>query len=954
MARAVIAALCGTASMMVAQETLAQAQSLQRVEITGTNIRRADAETAAPVQTVTREEIINSGKSSVAEYLQTLTADNAGSVPMTFGNGFASGASGISLRGFGAHATLVLINGRRIAPYGLADDGQKQFVDLNMIPLEAVDRVEVLKDGGSAIYGSDALGGVVNVILRKNFNGTVVKVDGGTSRYSDGNELKAAITHGFVNEASGLSVLLNFEMMKKEAIWNRDRKGRGLIGESDLRRIGFDHTGGTGAVATGGTGVIIQTNLAGSSIVGNVRNPATLEYYSRHNLNTAQTGFTRNFPAIDCAAMSNNYPQGGDANGGGCLIDATQQYTQVQPEQQTMNFFARASKMLNANTEVYGEFTLYKGESTSSGTPSGVSGSVGSPIGPVSNAGVALGAAHPDNPYFGSAARLRYLAADVGPRVGNLDSTFTRALLGMKGTWGTWDYDTALLHSENEVSNSRTGFLVRNVAFAMLNPTAANVAAASATSPAYAALVAANGGVAPFWRIGENANLNSAALYSVLSPTIGNDGKTKITQADVKVTTELGKMAGGAIGFAAGLEARRESATLEPTTFTSTGQIIGLGYSAYSAARTVWAAYAEGLFPVTKQLEASIAARYDHYSDVGNSFTPKASLKWRPVDNLALRGTYSKGFRAPGAAEISAGGVSVSAFTAAADPLRCAAGVVAACSAGSVALLISGNPNLQPEKSDSFTVGAVWDITPKTGLAIDYWQTKRKGEIGTEPTDSAIAAGRVVRDPSTSTGPGDPGAIISVLEQFVNASRTTVKGIDLDLKHRWDLEGGRGKITAGVTWTHMLKSERVDPDGTVRDFVGTHGNCDVTNCIGTARDRISMATGWEMGPWRVGLSANYRGRLSGTNFRGDPAGCAVLFPSGADAPTGCRIGSFTTFDLGLRYKLRDKTEIYGSIQNLFDRIPPWDPVTYGAINYNPLDYSGAVGRYYKIGVRHQF
>ena len=159
-------------SAVVAQET-------QRVEITGTNIRRVQSETASPVQTVTREDIEKSGKTSVAELLQTLAVDNQGSVPMTFGSGFAGGASGISLRGLGAASTLVLVNGRRVAPYGLADDGQKVFADLNMIPLEAVERVEILKDGASSIYGSDAIAGVVNVILRKDYKGIEFSAGGG-------------------------------------------------------------------------------------------------------------------------------------------------------------------------------------------------------------------------------------------------------------------------------------------------------------------------------------------------------------------------------------------------------------------------------------------------------------------------------------------------------------------------------------------------------------------------------------------------------------------------------------------------------------------------------------------------------------------------------------------------------------------------------------------------------
>jgi outer membrane receptor protein involved in Fe transport len=258
--RALLTAFCGTATMMVATGVAAQtpAPGLQRVEITGSNIRRADVETAAPVQTFTREDIVNSGKGSVAEFLQTLTVDNQGSVPTTFGNGFASGASGISLRGLGVASTLVLINGRRIAPYGLADDGQKIFADLNVIPLEAVERVEILKDGGSAIYGSDAIAGVVNVILRKSYQGTVATASYGASSYHDGAETRASITHGFGDmEEKGFNVLLNLELSSKNAIWNRDRNDRGAVGKGDGRPFGYDAQGGGGTIG-GGTGAILQ------------------------------------------------------------------------------------------------------------------------------------------------------------------------------------------------------------------------------------------------------------------------------------------------------------------------------------------------------------------------------------------------------------------------------------------------------------------------------------------------------------------------------------------------------------------------------------------------------------------------------------------------------------------------------------------------------------------------
>jgi iron complex outermembrane recepter protein len=928
--------------MMVAHEAIAQ-QSLQRVEVTGSNIRRSTTETAAPVQTVTREDIEKSGRTTVAEYLQTLTADSQGSVPMTFGNGFASGAAGLSLRGLGASSTLVLINGRRIAPYGMADDGQKVFTDLNVIPLEAVERVEILKDGASAIYGSDAIGGVVNIILRKNYKGTVAKVQYGQSRYGDGGETRATVTHGFGDmDTQGYNVLMNLEVGQRDAIWNRDRNDRGAVGKSDWRPFGFDAESSGGA--NGGTGAIIAGGGAAvSSVVGNVRNPATNKYFSRSNTG-AGTGFTRTFAGA-CDAMSGGYPQGDP--GGGCLTDATHQYGQIQPKDKNVNFFGRFSKQLNANTEAYAELNLYHDNYVSSSTPSGVHGSVGYPGGPVNNGIVALGAAHPDNPYFGTAARVRYLASDVGPRVSDTTSNFSRIVAGVKGSWNVWDYDTAILFSENKNDQDRTGYLQRDVAFALLNPTAANVAAANAGSPAYRALPAGT-----YWRIGENAGLNSAAMYAALSPSISSTGTAKTSQIDFKASRELGKLEGGPIGLALGAEVRRESVELTPTTGTERGNIIGLGYSAYSGARTVGALYAEGLFPVTKKIELSAAIRGDHYSDSGNSVTPKLGAKFMPTSNFAIRGTYAEGFRAPNSAENGRGGLAF--YTSAADPARCNPPTISVgCSATQVAGITSPNPNLQPEKSKSLTLGMVWDITPKTSLTADLWQIKRRNEINQGSAAAAIAAGNVVRDPSTAIPgvAGDPGAIIALLINYENSAQTTVQGLDMDLKHRMDF--GANRLTLTGTWTHLFKWLREEKDGTKYEYAGTHGNCDVTNCIGTPKDRLNIGASWETGPWRLALTANYRGSMTNKLFKDDTS-CASFYADGSDAPGGCKLASFTTVDLGARWKFTDKTEIFGSIRNLFDRKPPLDPLTYGAAGYNPLDYWGAIGRFYTVGLRHQF
>lgn len=942
----------------MAQQTPAADAPIQRVEITGSNIRRSQAESSSAVQTLSRADIEKSGKSTVAELLQTLAVDNQGSVPTSFGSGFAAGASGISLRGLGSASTLVLLNGRRIAPYGLADDGQKVFADLNIIPMEAVERVEILKDGASAIYGSDAIAGVVNIILRKDFQGTTLKGNLGTSGDNDGRDKRLALTHGFGDlEKDKFNVLLNVEYGKKGAVWNRDRAGRNQIGRADLRDLGFDAQAGLG-----GTGAILAPNSAGSAINGNVRDPYTaleipdpdhpgetmanpdaLQYFNRGNQNGLN--FTRQFPGAACSNFT-SHPQGDP--GGGCLVDGAQRYNQMQPTQETGNLFLRGTLQLNSDVQAFSEVNYYTSKSESSTTPSGVSASVGYPGGPVSNAAVALGAAHPDNPYFGRAARLRYLAADVGPRVSKIDSDFTRFVAGLKGTAGAWDFETAFLYSQNKINNERTGYLQRDVAFALLNPSAANVAAARKNA-AYAALPAGT-----VWRIAENAGLNSAAMYAALSPMIANDAKTRVTQIDGRVSRELGQLAGGAIGLAMGAEHRRESTELAPTAGTDTGNIIGLGYSAYKGERNVTAAYAELLAPVLKTVELSAAMRADHFSDVGNAYTPKVGAKWTPTKEFALRGTFARGFRAPSAAENGEGGLA--AFSSAKDPLRCNLGVESACQANSIAVITSPNPDLSPEKSKSYTLGMIWDPLPKTSVTLDLWQITRSNEINQEQTDAAIAAGHVSRDPSTAQAgiAGDPGQITAVLANYVNSAQTKVRGVDLDLRQGFDLGTGAGKLTLDVKWTHLFTWLRTEQDGSSRDFAGTHGNCDVSNCMGTPADRLNFGATWELDKVRVSATVNYRGKLDNTLFKNDPDGCASHYADGTDAPNGCKIKSFTTVDLTGRWRATPKLEVYATIQNLFDKIAPLDPLTYGATSYNPVDYSGAMGRYFSIGAKYKF
>ncbi|MGE8211090.1 MAG: TonB-dependent receptor [Stenotrophomonas rhizophila] len=888
-----------------------QATNLDRITVTGSNIPRTNTETPSPVQVITRQEIDRTGKTTVAEYLQTLTADGSGSIPKTFGNGFAGGGAGISLRGLGAGSTLVLLNGRRMATYGLADDGQKVFTDLSTIPLDAVERIDVLKDGASAIYGSDAIAGVVNIILRSDFQGAILRGSYGTSGDGDGNAKKATLTAGTGDLTSdGWNAFFSLDVGKTDAIKISDRKNRKWIGTGDTRPWGYAATDAQflgGAFLNGGTG-------GGTGPNGSVFDA---------------TGHLVALPG--CAGLTTIPGQtDATAQAQGCLWDPNQQYRDLTPEEKYVNVFGRASFAFGEGGEVYTEIGYSKKDTTFTNTPSGVSGGWGYPGGPVnanSGAGATvLGPGHPDLPPALSAtgARLRYSAWDVGPRVTNNTNEFNRFLVGVKGNWGEWSYDTAYLHSGTDLTNKRTGFL---------RYSAVRCALGNAACP---------GGV---WRIGDNAGLNSQALYDYISPDISARAKSSLDMFDFTVSRSLMDLKGGPLGLALGTEWRKTSNSLTPQTYTDQGDIIGLGYSAYDGTQNVYAGYAELSAPVLEQLELSAALRYDKYESGEGKATPKLGVKWSPVDWLALRASYAEGFRAPNPAENGDGGLA--AFSNAVDPVRCGiTGATADCQARQVAIITRPNPDLKPEESKSYSVGIVMQPTSTTSLTVDAWEIKRTNEIAPGDTDDAIAAGNVLRDSNNLNGVPNSGTILAVNTDYVNATSSRVRGIDTDIRQTFDI--GPGQLEMDLQWSHVLKFERTSGT-TTDDYAGTHGNCDVTNCIGTPKDRVNFGTTWKQGAWSVSGVANYIAKMDNIDKRG---GSYQAFY--ADETPVTKISSFTTFDLSGRWNVTEAFELNASVQNVFDRIAPLDPTTYGAVNYNPLHFSGAIGRYFTVGAKYTF
>ena len=887
-------------------------ENIQKVEVTGSSIKRAEAETISVIQTLTRKDIEQTGKASIADVVRSISADNNGSISGSFTNGFAGSASGVSLRGLSVSSTLVLINGRRTAPYGFGDDGQRSFVDLNSIPLDAVDRIDILKDGASAIYGSDAIAGVVNIILRQNYVGKTISANVGQSGHGDGTvtSISGAIGFGDI-DTDKFNVFATLDAKKSGEIKqsNRDK----WIGQADARPWGGrDQRAGQTTAGNGG----------GSSFLGTLR-PIS-----------PKLGNVTNLPG-SCDPI-NLDPTGGSSNDnsrGGCLWDPVQ-FATIQPKTENVNLFMRGTLALGANAQGYTEVGIFKSKADTYTTPSGLTGAGFDLVNArVNNTGTGpdqllMPANHPDN-ILGVAARPRWVDASR-PRVSNLETTVTRVLAGVKGTYANWDYDTGLMYAESKTDRTQTGYYRTSALRTALN----------------------NG----TFRIGKGV-INSPEVLALVSPTLSNSGTTKSTSLDFKASRELFQLPGGMMGLALGAEYRKEETNSQSTPYTDINDIVGLGYSASQGSRNVKALYAELAAPVMKELELQFALRSDDYSDYGRSTTPKVGFKFTPASAVAFRGTYAEGFRAPSAAEN--GNSAVAAFTSiASDPVRCAVTKLPIdCSSQQVGAITIGNKNIKPETSKSYSLGMVLEPIKNISLSIDWWKIVRDGEINGSDPGAVVAnpAGypdaEIVRGEPTSNFPGLAGPILMVKAPYLNAGKTKTSGIDLDLRGKYNA-GEYGRFNSGVTVTYMKEFTRTNADGTVLQFAGTHGDVNLSGNGGTPKTKVRLTLGWDQGPVNVTANMNYVSSISNKNeVNGD-----CLDVDANEVPyKNCRIASFTTTDLFAKWNVTKQWELTASITNLFDKMAPLDVQTYGRINYNPsLHQSGAVGRYFTLGGRYTF
>lgn len=894
----------GTAALLAGAASAAD----ERITVTGTNIRQTDVETASPVQIITRDAIERSGLNSIADVIHTIPANNNGTVSDAFTNGFAAGASGISLRGLGVSSTLVLVNGRRMAVYGLADDGQRSFVDLDQIPLSAVERIEIVKDGASAIYGSDAIAGVVNIILRKDFQGATVNASYGQSHKNDGKTYTASATFGWGDLARDkYNVFINLDAQKADMIPIRNRPK--YIGSDDFRPLGFDDERGGNPFSGFGS----------SSLVGNV---APVDAANPQG----PRGTIISLPGCNPANVDPD---------GYCRFEY-KDYIPIQPKTEKYNVFAKGTMNFNENLQGYAEFGYFKSKVDAIGTPS-FSRSIWPDVRDstvISSTLIFLPVGHPDNPFSGTnqVARLYYETGELGGRNGFFDTDTQRYLVGLKGSNWDWEWDAGALYIKSKTDSVYTGFL---------------------NYSNFLQALAGQGGFG-YYRIGANSGLNNPGIYGFVAPNLVSDLDTSTSSIDFKATRDLMQLPGGPLGIAVGAEYRREQLDNPGIPGTFGGEIMGLGYSAGNSTRNVTAAFVELNAPVMKNLELSAAARIDHYSDYGNSTTPKIGVRWTPVPQLLLRGTYAEGFRAPGPYEN--GNSSTAGFTSFVDPIRCpVTGNPADCGGGNVVSITGGNKDIKPEKSKSYTLGVVWEPMPGLSGTADYWKITRRDEIVQgdpqaildNPTGFPQAV--IIRDVEDPAFPGLAGPLLAITTPYLNANQTKTDGVDLSARYRWNMKEW-GSLTTEAQWTHIMHFERTLTDGTTSEYAGTHGPTALSSSAGTPKDRANLILGWERGPWNVTGIVKYVSGMDDIESKGGDC----LHPDLLGE--SCRVASFTTLDLTASYEGFKNWKIYGSILNVFNKLAPFDPQAgYSNINYNyNFAQSGAIGTFFTIGARYTF
>ncbi|MGV7209390.1 TonB-dependent receptor [Oxalobacteraceae bacterium A2-2] len=885
----------------------AQAQNapdapMTRVEITGSSIKRAQAEGALPVQTVTHEDIAKSGVTSTEALLANITANTAvGGTVTAQGAGSATyGLAAASLRGIGASKTLVLVNGRRLANF--ATDGTA--VDINSIPLAAVDHVEILKDGASGVYGSDAIGGVINFILRNNYNGVEVTGYGSGTKDGGGANAKASIIAGFGDfDADRYNFTVSADVSKDKAIYGAQRGyAKEAWNNNGLRDASATPSGNLSTfdpTRTPNSAGIIPNSLA--SLGAGLGNP----------LNGG-----------DCTTNGSQW----DANTGSCRYNSSP-LVPLFPEVERASVSASFRFKLNEQNEFFVEGFHSQQKTTTNEQSSPYSASFLSTDNAFAGANVYPAIIlSPSSPYYPSAylaknypaingqpVTVSYRAVDGGGRSHEDMAKMSHLVMGFRGTVKGYDYDLAYTHNSSNVSEDTiSGYQSQLALVKLLSNNNAFNPWAKTQSPALAQQIYATNYVG-----------------NMINSTLSNDSLAG------RISGDLVQLPAGMAKFAVGASITDEKLDLNPSAAYQSGDISGYGGQTLplSASRNSSALFAELNAPLLKNLEGDLAVRSDRYPNA-TATNPKVSLRYQPLSQVLVRASYGRGFREAALPELNNPqtlGTSAT-FT---DPKT--------GTNGQFNVLAGGNPNLKPEKSEQTSFGLVIDPVPGASIAIDYWKINVNNLVTTLNPEFIVEQAFAGNGNYTGLVQRDSvGNITQITSTNLNAGSLKTEGIDVDARWTIAKTANYGTFATRLNGTYTTKYDLTLPDGTVQPSVAHTIGPDGSPLNAVANGGIifrwkhQLSLDWKYQKWGVNLTQNFQSGYWDA-ARADSA-------TGTDA---VHVGAFSTWDTQVSYTGFKNLTLRAGVKNLFNRQPP-EVVTLGTYfqsGYDPswYDAHGATG-----------
>jgi len=904
---AVVIALAASAIPAGAAFAQDTTQTLDKIEVTGSRIKRADVETSQPVFTMSREQIQAQGQTSIGDIIQNIST-NGSSLNSTYNNG-GNGETRVNLRNLGSSRTLVLVNGRR----WVGGTGLGGAVDLNTIPTAAVERIEVLKDGASTIYGSDAIAGVVNIILRQNFDGAEANAYYGQFSQGDGSRESYDFTIGSSGDRWHATVGVGY--VKEEPVWAGDRAISAVPAFNSLPNTGNSSTTPDGRFGYyGQTGV----NADGSPKFESTRPDGSAGYFITGNGGAAWRPYT--------SADSFNHAPGN-------LL--------VTPQERT-SLFADAGVSITDNVRF--KTTVTYNERQSEQILAAMPIVLGRAAPGTNGANIVISKDNIYNETGRDIDYIQYRAVETGGRIYKQNVKTYGFNGGFEGDFEVgsrfWNWEAGMFYGKNDQTDITTGFF--NIS-ALRNALGASFIDADGVARCGSAGAVIDGCVPMNMLSGSGSLTPDMIKYAGFTAhdVYGYEQKTYYAN----IGGELFDLPGGALAFSAGIERRDESGFDDPDGLINSGDTTGNSRTATAGGYKLDEAYLELAIPLlsgvtgAQLLDFSVATRVSDYSNFGDTLNSKFGFRWKPINDLMVRGNWSQGFRAPSISELYSG-VS-DTFEDVADPCAGVIGDAANTPPGSCAgvpaytqsnsqirTTVGGNTQLGPETSVSKTLGLVYSPSFVQGLdiSLDWWNIKVEDAIYAQTAQQMLDAcytqgvssicDMITRDTT--------GQISNMLAVPNNVGTMEVEGWDFTVGYRLpDTRFGSFNFVWDSTYTTSYTIE--DPVTEGYNRVGNYLSRD-----NYWRVRSNLLVAWQLGDFGATASARYYSSqvedCVGSNYAGGNFARLCSDPDhigrGNKADPQRHIPSVTYTDLSAYWKTPWNGQITLGVNNAFDRDPP--------------------------------